>query len=69
MTLKIIQGVFVVSCAAMGAFWSDYILQIAHTDSTVPFTEQARTIWLTSGALIGTVIASLLLLALHFVTC
>jgi len=68
MTLKIIQGVFVISCAAMGAFWSDYILQIAHTDTTVPFTEQARTMWLASGALIGTGIASLLLFALRFVT-
>ena len=68
MTLRIIQGVFVVACAAMGAFWADYILQIQHTDTTVPFTEQARTMWLTSGALIGAGIASLLLFSLRFVT-
>ncbi len=68
MTTRIIQAGFVLCCAVMGAFWSDYILQTMYTDPTEPYTSTTLLLWRSGGAGIGILASAGVLFGLMMVT-
>ena len=68
MAIKITRGMFLLSCVVMGLIWTNFLLDYAYRDSSVPIAQSTTMLWYIFGAAAGGIISALVLIGLRFVT-
>ena len=68
MALKLIRGMFVLSCAFMGLIWTNFMLDYLSESLTVPISQPTALLWYVFGGAGGAAISFGILFGLRFVT-
>ena len=64
MAIKITRGMFLLSCVVMGLIWTNFLLDYAYRDSSVPIAQSTTMLWYIFGAAAGGIISALVLIGL-----
>lgn len=68
MALKIIRGMFLLSCVFMGVIWTNFLLGYFQQSVSVPMSGSTTLLWYLFGGTTGGIIAIIILFGLRFVT-